>query len=262
MENLLSLQAKKGREKITMLTVYSASIAALFNNTPIDTLLVGDSLGTVFQGKSDTVSVTLAEMIYHAAIVRRGAPDKFIIVDLPFMAYQVNAEKSLLNAGQIMKKTGANAVKLEGAGETVLESIRKITAAGIPVCGHLGFTPQSVNSLSGYKVQGRNVADAAKLKNEAKLVEQAGAFMLVLEMIPAKLAAEITAELQIPVIGIGAGAACDGQVLVCDDMLGIYPKAPKFVKKYARLGEQITQAVNNYIAEVKAGEFPGQEHSF
>ena len=262
METIASLQARKGQEKITMLTVYSASVAAVFNRTAVDTLLVGDSLGTVFQGKSDTLSVTLAEMIYHGSVVRRGAPDKFIIVDLPFMSYQVNAEKTLLNAGALMKRTGINAVKLEGAGEVILESVRKMTAAGIPAVGHLGFTPQSVNSLSGYKVQGKNGSDAVKIKADAKLLEQAGAFMLVLEMIPAKLAKEITAELKIPVIGIGAGADCDGQVLVCDDMLGIYPKAPKFVKRYAELDSQITKAVNNYITEVKSGEFPTAEYSF
>jgi len=262
MESVAKLQAKKGREKITMLTVYSAGYAALLNQTGIDTLLVGDSLGTVFQGKADTIAVTLEEMIYHGSAVRRGAPDKFIIIDLPFMSYQVAPLESLRNAGELLKRAGANAVKLEGAGEVVLESVRKMTAAGIPAVGHLGFTPQSVHSLSGYKVQGKDNASAVKIKADAKLLEQAGIFMLVLEMIPAQLAGEITAELKIPTIGIGAGADCDGQVLVLDDLLGLYPKAPKFVKKYAALDKQITGAVNNYLTEVLSGKFPGPEHSF
>ncbi|MDR1323712.1 MAG: 3-methyl-2-oxobutanoate hydroxymethyltransferase [Candidatus Margulisbacteria bacterium] len=262
METLAKLQAKKHQEKITMLTVYSAALAAVFNNTAVEMLLVGDSLGTVFQGKENTLSVTLAEMIYHGQAVRRGAPDKFMAVDLPFMSYQVNPEKSLLNAGKIMQKTGANAVKLEGASGVILESIRKITAAGIPVIGHLGFTPQSVNSLSGYRVQGKDRAAAQKLKTDARLLEKAGAFMLVLEMVPAKLAREITRALKIPTIGIGAGAGCDGQVLVCDDMLGLYPKAPRFAKRYADLDQTVTQAVEKYIAEIKQGKFPDTAHSF
>lgn len=262
METVAKLQAKKGREKITMLTAYSAAQAALLNSTAIDTLLVGDSLGTVFQGKTDTISVTLEEMIYHGSVVRRGAPDKFIIVDLPFMSYQIDTTESLRNAGEIMKRTGANAVKLESASEVVLGSIRRMTAAGIPVVGHLGFTPQSVNNLSGYKVQGKDDTSAAKIKTDAQALEQAGVFMLVLEMTTAQLAQEITAELKIPTIGIGAGADCDGQVLVIDDMLGIYPRAPKFVKRYAELDSQITKAVNNYITEVKSGKFPTAEYSF
>ncbi|GBR77632.1 3-methyl-2-oxobutanoate hydroxymethyltransferase [Candidatus Termititenax dinenymphae] len=262
METVAKLLARKNKEKITMLTVYSASIATVLNNTDIDMLLIGDSLGTVFQGKKDTISVTLEEMIYHGSVVRRGAPDKFLVVDLPFMSYQVNAEESLINAGQIMKQTGANAVKLEGASAVVLESIRKMTAAGIPVVAHLGFTPQSVNGLSGYKVQGKDDPSAEKIKSEAKLVETAGAFMVTLEMVPAKLAKEITQELSIPTIGIGAGADCDGQVLVIDDMLGLYPGAPKFVKRYADLDKQVAQAAANYIKEVKAQQFPDAAHSF
>lgn len=245
-----------------MLTVYSAALAAVFNKTAVEILLVGDSLGTVFQGRENTLSVTLDEMIYHAQAVRRGAPDKFIAVDLPFMSSQVSAEKTLLNAGQIIKQTGANAVKLEGADKVTLESVRRLTAAGIPVIGHLGFTPQSVHILSGYKVQGRDAAAAKKLKTDAKLLEKAGAFMLVLEMAPAKLAGAITRALKIPTIGIGAGAGCDGQVLVCDDMLGLYPGAPRFVKRYAELDQTITQAVEKYIAEVKRGKFPDTAHSF
>ncbi|MDR1997551.1 MAG: 3-methyl-2-oxobutanoate hydroxymethyltransferase [Candidatus Margulisbacteria bacterium] len=263
METVAKLLARKqAGEKITMLTCYSASMAMALNATAIDTLLVGDSLATVFQGKPDTLSVTLSEMIYHGAIVRRGAPDKFIVVDLPFMSYQINPEKSLTNAGKIMKQTGANAVKLEGASEVVLESIRRITTAGIPVVGHLGFTPQGVHSLSGYRVQGKDQTSAEKLKTEAALVEQAGAFAVVLEMIPAQLAKTLTASLTIPTIGIGAGPDCDGQVLVLDDMLGLYPHAPKFVKRFAELDRQIQQAAANYIAGVKQGTFPDAEHSF
>jgi 3-methyl-2-oxobutanoate hydroxymethyltransferase len=262
METLAKLQAKKNREKITMLTVYSAALAAVLNNTALDVLLVGDSLGTVFQGRTNTLSVTLDEMIYHAQAVRRGAPAKFLAVDLPFMSSQVSVEKTLLNAGQIIKQTGANAVKLEGADQVTLESVRRMTAAGIPVIGHLGFTPQSVHALSGYKVQGRDMAAAKKLKASARLLEKAGAFMLVLEMVPAKLARAITRALQIPTIGIGAGAGCDGQVLVCDDMLGLYPQAPRFVKRYADLDQIAAQAVERYIAEVRQGRFPDAAHSF
>ncbi|MDR1453636.1 MAG: 3-methyl-2-oxobutanoate hydroxymethyltransferase [Candidatus Margulisbacteria bacterium] len=262
METLAKLQAKKNKEKITMLTVYSAALAAVFNNTAIEMLLVGDSLGTVFQGQENTLSVTLDEMLYHAQAVRRGAPDKFLAVDLPFLSSQVNAEQTLLNAGQIIKQTGANAVKLEGADPVTLESVRRMTAAGIPAIGHLGFTPQSVHALSGYKVQGRDAAAAKKLKADAKLLEKAGAFMLVLEMTPAKLSGEITRALKIPTIGIGAGADCDGQVLVCDDMLGLYPRPPRFVKRYADFAQTTAQAVEKYIAEVKQGKFPDAAHSF
>ena len=262
METIAKLQAKKNREKITMLTVYSAALAAVFNKTALDVLLVGDSVGTVFQGQRDTLPVTLDEMIYHGAIVRRGAPDKFIVVDMPFMSSQVSAEATLVNAGQIMKRTGANAVKLEGADPVTLGSVRRMVSAGIPVVGHLGFTPQSVHGLGGYRVQGRDKITAQKILRDAKNLEKAGVFMLVLEMLPARLAKTLTKALKIPTIGIGAGADCDGQVLVCDDMLGLYPKAPKFVKRYANLAQTINNAVEKYIVEVKEKTFPDSAHSF
>ena len=256
------IQAKKNQEKITMLTAYSASMARLVAQAGVDMLLVGDSLGMVFQGKQNTLAVTVDEMIYHARAVRAGASDTFVIVDMPFMSFQVSAEHTLVNAGRIMKETDANAVKLEGSSIVVCDSIRHITAAGIPVVGHLGFTPQSVNQLSGYKVQGKTDAAADRLLQEALQVQAAGAFALVLEMVPAAVAQQITQALQIPVISCGAGVACDGQVLVIDDVLGLYPRKPKFAKQYATLATSIAAAVGQYLTEVKAGTFPGPEHSF
>lgn len=256
------IQAKKGTEKITMLTAYAAATARLLAQAGLDIVLVGDSLGQVFQGKQNTLSVTLEDMIYHGKAVRAGAPDVFIAVDMPFMSFQVSAEQTLVNAGCIMKETGANAVKLEGASDTVCESIRRITEAGIPVVGHLGFTPQAVNQLSGYKVQGKTDAAAERLLADAERVQSAGAFAVVLEMVPAAVAAKITQALRIPVISCGAGPHCDGQVLVIDDVLGMYPRSPKFAKQYAAVGEMITAAVSAYIRDVKSGTFPGPEQSF
>lgn len=256
------LKKMKGTEKISMLTAYSFAHGQILAEAGTDLVLVGDSLGMVFQGQDNTLGVTLEEMIYHSKAVRRGCPDSFLIVDLPFMSYQVNPEQTLINAGRIMKETNANAVKLEGATEVVLESIKKITMAGIPAMGHLGFTPQSVNALSGYKIQGRQPPEAAKISAEAKKLEQAGIFSLVLEMVPAELAKKITGELAIPVISCGAGPSCDGQVLVIDDILGIYSKLPKFAKKYRDLHQEILAAAKEYTMEVKAGTFPDLIHSF
>lgn len=262
MLSLDKLKAKKGVEKITMLTAYSASMARMLAQADIDMLLVGDSLGMVFQGKQNTLAVTLEEMIYHGKAVRAGAPDTFLVIDLPFMSFQVSPEQTLINAGRVLKETDANAVKLEGASPTVCEAIQRITDAGIPVVAHLGFTPQAVNQLSGYKVQGKTDAAADRLLAEAERVQSAGAFALVLEMVPAAVAQMITKALTIPVISCGAGPQCDGQVLVIDDILGLYPRRPKFAKQYADLGLAITAAVKQYVQDVKLGKFPGPEHSF
>lgn len=262
MLSLEKIKAKKATEKITMLTAYSSSTARLLAQAGLDIILVGDSLGMVFQGKPNTLSVTLDEMIYHSKAVRTGAPDTFMVVDLPFMTYQVSPEQTLVNAGRVMKETNANAVKLEGATDIICESIRRITDAGIPVMGHLGFTPQAVNQLSGYKVQGKTESDAERILAEAKRIQNAGAFAIVLEMMPAAVAKKITQELTVPIISCGAGPDCDGQVLVIDDVLGLYPRRPKFAKTYASVGEAITAAAAQYVQEVKAGTFPGPEHSF
>ncbi len=256
------IQKMKGQEKIVMLTAYSCPQARILAETGVDIILVGDSLGMVFQGCENTLGVTVDEMIYHAKAVRRGAPESLIVVDLPFMSYQVNPEQTLVNAGRIMKEANANAVKLEGSSQVVLDSIRKIIPAGIPVMGHLGFTPQSVNQLSGYKVQGKTTDSAEQILKEAKLLAEAGVFALVLEMVPSGLAKKITKELAIPVISCGAGPDCDGQVLVIDDILGLYPQTPRFAKKYSDIGLAISEAVQKYSQEVKAGSFPGTEHSF
>lgn len=259
---LTALKAMRGKgEKIAVLTCYDASFAALLEAQGIDVLLVGDSLGMVLQGHETTLPVTLGDMVYHTACVARGAKQAFIISDMPFGTFQVSPEKTFEHAAQLMA-AGAQMVKLEG-GASMVETVRFLTGRGIPVCGHIGLTPQSVHQLGGYRVQGKESAAAQKLLEDAVVLEQAGAGMLVLEAVPALLAAEITAQLTIPTIGIGAGAACSGQVLVLHDMLDIYPgKKARFVKNYMQGATSIAAAVANYIAEVKAGSFPAQEHSF
>lgn len=256
------LQKMKAQEKIVMLTAYSYAHGVSLAEAQTDVILVGDSLGMVFQGRENTLAVTIDEMIYHAKAVRRGAPQSFMVVDMPFMSFQVSAEQTLINAGRIMKEANPNALKLEGASEVVLESIKKITAAGIPVMGHLGFTPQAVNALSGYKVQGKLPPEAEKIIAEAKMVEAAGAFALVLEMIPAVLAQKITDELKIPTISCGAGPHCDGQVLVIDDILNLSLRAPRFAKQFKDVRAEISAAVKDYAQEVKSGNFPDLAHSF
>jgi 3-methyl-2-oxobutanoate hydroxymethyltransferase len=261
MKTVATLQQQKGKTKITMLTAYSASTARILAEAGIDTILVGDSLGNVFQGKENTLSVTVEEMTYHTKAVRRGAPDTFLIVDMPFMAYP-NAEIGFLNAGKIIKETNANAVKLEGASPDILAAVRKIVAAGIPVMGHLGFTPQSINTCSGYKVQGKEPQSAERILSEAKALVAAGVFAIVLEMVPATLGKTITESIPVPTISCGAGPHCDGQVLVVDDILGMYPKSPKFAKQYRNLGTETKAAVSEYIAEVTNGTFPAKENCF
>lgn len=253
-------------EKIAVLTCYSASFASMLEESGVEILLVGDSLGMVCQGHDTTLPVTLDDMIYHTSCVARGAQRAFILSDMPFGTFQVSPAKTFENAARLLA-AGAQMVKIEG-GEIMAETISFLTQRGIPVCAHVGLTPQSVHQLGGYKVQGKNSADAQRILQDVATVAEAGASMLVLEAIPALLAAEITANVTIPTIGIGAGAACSGQVLVLDDMLGVYPsekylgKKARFVKNYMQGASSIADAIARYVAEVKAGTFPDKEHSF
>ncbi|WP_278548937.1 3-methyl-2-oxobutanoate hydroxymethyltransferase [Cloacibacillus evryensis] len=257
----LKEQKQKG-DKITMLTAYDYSTAKIMDEAGIECLLVGDSLGMVILGYDSTIPVTMADMLHHTKAVARGAKNALVVADMPFMSYQVSAEDAVRNAGRLMQEGGAQAVKLEG-GREVCGQISAITRASIPVMAHLGLTPQSVNALGGYKVQAREAEAAHGLLLDALAVEEAGAFALVLECIPAKLAEWISRRLSIPTIGIGAGAGCDGQVLVYQDMLALYSDmCPKFVRRFADAGEVMRQGFRGYIDEVKAGSFPTEEHSF
>jgi 3-methyl-2-oxobutanoate hydroxymethyltransferase len=248
-------------DRITMLTCYDASFAALLDAAGVDTLLIGDSLGMVLQGHDSTLPVTLRDVAYHTACVARGAKRAFIIADMPFGTFQVSPGQAFANAVQLMA-AGAQMVKLEG-GEPMAETIAFLTARGIPVCGHLGLTPQSVHQFGGYRVQGKTESQAQRLIAEAKMLEDAGAGMLVLELIPAALAREVTAQLRMPTIGIGAGVDCSGQVLVLHDMLDVFPgKKAKFVKNFLRGAGSIQGAIEAYVREVKAKTYPGPEHSF
>lgn len=256
----LQKMAQEG-SKIAMLTCYDASFAAVLEEAGVDSLLIGDSLGNVLQGHESTLPVTLRDIIYHTECVARGSKRAFIVGDMPFGTFQVSPEETLRNAAGIMA-AGAHMVKIEG-GRPMLDTIEFLTDRGIPVCGHLGLTPQSVHQIGGYKVQGRGDTGGQRLLREAKQLEQAGAGMLVLEAIPAPLAHEVTAAITIPTIGIGAGVDCSGQVLVLHDMLDIYPgRKAKFVKNYMRPAGSIQGAVELYVKEVKSKSFPGPEHSF
>jgi 3-methyl-2-oxobutanoate hydroxymethyltransferase len=259
---LTYLQALRDKgEKLAVLTCYDASFAALLEANGVDVLLVGDSLGMVLQGHETTLPVTLDDMVYHTACVARGSKQAFIIADMPFGTFQVSPQEAFTHAEKLMV-AGAQMVKLEG-GAAMEDTIAFLTQRGIPVCAHIGLTPQSVHQFGGYRVQGKSEQDAQRLLNDAAVVAQAGAGMLVLETIPALLAAEITAQLDIPTIGIGAGAECSGQVLVLHDMLDVYPgKKARFVKNYMQGAQSIAEAVAHYVAEVKSGAFPGAEHSF
>jgi 3-methyl-2-oxobutanoate hydroxymethyltransferase len=249
----------KGR-KISVLTSYDASMTRLIEEAGVEVLLVGDSLGNVVQGRESTLPVTLDEMIYHTSNVARVRQRALLVADMPFMSYRT-PELALESAGRLMKEGGAHMVKLEG-GAVQLEVIRRITDQGIPVCGHLGLTPQSVHKLGGYRVQGREADRAEAILKDALALQAAGVDLLVVECTPAGLAAEITAALEVPVIGIGAGASCDGQVLVVYDMLGMNPNPPRFVKDFLASGGSILQAFKDYVAEVREGRFPTQEQSF
>ncbi|MGB9886075.1 MAG: 3-methyl-2-oxobutanoate hydroxymethyltransferase [Moorellales bacterium] len=253
---------KQQGKKITMLTAYDYTQAQLVEEAGVDLILVGDSLGMTMLGLASTVPVTMEEMLHHTKAVVRGAPNTFVIADLPFLSYQVSREEAIRNAGRLIKEGGADAVKLEGGGPMVAVA-RAIVEAGIPVQGHLGLTPQTAAQLGGYKVQGREERQARQIIEDARALEEAGCFSLVLECVPMELAAEITRSLSIPVIGIGAGPHCDGQVLVFHDVLGLFRRfVPKFVKQYAQLREPIVEAFRTYVREVQEGVFPDEEHSF
>ena len=255
-------QAKENGEKLTMLTAYDYSTAKLIDEAGVNSILVGDSLGNVILGYEDTISVTMEDMIHHGAAVARGAKNALVVIDMPFMSYQTSVYDALVNAGRLMKEGRVDAVKLEG-GVEVCPQIKAIVDAGIPVCAHIGLTPQSINAFGGFKVQGKSEAAAKKLLEDAKAVEEAGAFAVVIEGVPAKIAALITEQLHIPTIGIGAGKDCDGQVLVYQDMLGMFSDfTPKFVKRYANIGEVMKEAFQNYIKEVQDGVFPAEENTY
>lgn len=259
------LRAMKQRgEQITMLTAYDATFARLLDRSGIDLLLVGDSLGMVIQGHESTLPVTLDEMIYHCRAVVRGRGDgcSHVVGDLPFMSYQINSDEALRSAGRLLKEGAVESVKLEG-GARVAESVTRMVAAGIPVMGHLGLTPQSVHQLGGWKVQGKSDEDADRIVDDAICLEQAGAYAVVLETVPAHVARRVTETLSIPTIGIGAGPECDGQVLVIYDLLGLSPEFnPKFLKKYASLGMDVMRACKTFSAEVKEGAFPAAENCY
>ena len=255
------LKMKPAGRRITVLTAYDFPFARLIDGEGVDIILVGDSAGVVVAGHDTTLPVTMDEMIYHTKAVRRADPKALVVADMPFMSYQCGIEDACRNSGRMIKEGGAEAVKVEG-GSNMAHVIRAISSIDIPVMAHIGLTPQSVHRMGGYKVQGRN-DHAERIMNDAFAVQQAGAFAVVLEGIPAKLAADITTELTIPTIGIGAGPSCDGQVLVIHDILGLCEKySPKFVKRYADLAPLISAAVKQYVDEVRGGEFPTEEHSF
>ncbi|MBN1035474.1 UNVERIFIED_ORG: 3-methyl-2-oxobutanoate hydroxymethyltransferase [Clostridium botulinum] len=253
---------KNKGKKISMLTAYDYSMAKIIDESGINGILIGDSLGMVIKGEEDTLSVTVDEIIYHTKSVKKGAKNALIVSDMPFLSYHTSVEEAVKNAGKMIKEGGANAVKLEG-GASVIKQIKAIVDAQIPVMGHLGLTPQSVNAFGGFKIQGKSEEAAKRLIEDAKLIEEAGAFAIVLECVPKKVAEIITKEISIPTIGIGAGNECDGQILVYQDMLGMFDDfIPKFVKQYANLGAQMREAIQIYIGEVGEGSFPQDKHSF
>ncbi len=255
-------KAKQEKRPISMVTCYEYQFARIIRETEIDSILVGDSMGNAVQGHPTTIPVTLEQIIYHTEIVRRGAPDLFIVADLPFMSYHVSLEDTMRNCGRLMKETGANAVKLEG-GRDFVKTVGSLVKASIPVMGHLGLTPQSVHKLGGYSIQGREEEKRKIMLEDAKMLQEAGAFALVLEMVPESLATEISSMLEIPTIGIGAGRHCDGQVLVITDLLGLDDSFnPKFLKKYANLHRTVKKALKTYHEEVTSGAFPAEENVF
>ena len=259
---IVTFREAKGQEKLVMLTAYDYSTARVMDMAGVDALLVGDSLGMVMLGYPDTLSVTVDDMVRHCAAVARGAQKALVVCDMPFMSYHVSVEDTVRNAGRLMTEGRAQAVKLEGGAEFAAE-VRALTRASIPVMGHLGLTPQSVNAFGGFKVQGKSMAAAQKLLDDARALQEAGAFALVLECVPAALAERVTQALSIPVIGIGAGAGCDGQVLVWQDMTGMtLSHLPRFVKRFGEVGASLRSAVEAYAREVRAGAFPGEDHGY
>ncbi|HET6763448.1 MAG TPA: 3-methyl-2-oxobutanoate hydroxymethyltransferase [Longimicrobiaceae bacterium] len=255
-------EMKRRGEKIAALTAYDYLFARLVDRAGVDVILVGDSLGQVVLGLDSTVPVTLDDMIHHARAVRRGVERALLVVDMPFLTYQVSVQDALRNAGRVLQETGAQAVKVEGGSPEMAETVRTLVRAGIPVMGHLGFTPQSVH-VTGVRVQGRDEDGPRRLMEESRRLEEAGAFAVVLELVPGAIATEVSAALQIPTIGIGAGADCDGQVLVLQDMLGLNPGfEPKFLRRFAEVGELAAKGVGDYVQAVKASEYPAPEHTF
>ena len=259
---VVTFRESKGQEKLVMLTAYDYSTARVMDMAGVDALLVGDSLGMVMLGYPDTLSVTVDDMVRHCAAVARGAQKALVVCDMPFMSYHVSVEDTVRNAGRLMTEGRAQAVKLEGGAEFAAE-VRALTRASIPDMGHLGLTPQSVNAFGGFKVQGKSMAAAQKLLDDARALQEAGAFALVLECVPAPLAERVTQALSIPVIGIGAGAGCDGQVLVWQDMTGMtLSHLPRFVKRFGEVGASLRSAVEAYAREVRAGAFPTEDHGY
>lgn len=255
-------QQKNKGQKITMLTAYDYSTAKIMDGAGINGILVGDSLGMVMLGYENTLAVTMEDMLHHTKAVTKGAKNALVVADMPFMSYQTSIYDAVSNAGRLMKEGNCHAVKLEG-GAAVCPQIKAIVAASIPVMAHIGLTPQSVNAFGGFKVQGKSEAAAKRILEEAKQVEEAGAFAVVLECVPAKLAQLITKSINIPTIGIGAGAGCDGQILVYQDMLGMFGDfRPKFVKQFAKVGEEMEKGIKAYIEETQNGTFPSEEHTF
>ncbi len=255
-------QAKENKEKLTMITAYDYSTAKIFDEEGVNSILIGDSLGMVMLGYEDTLKVTMEDMIHHTAAVSRGAKNALIVGDMPFMSYSTGMRDAVINAGRLMSEGGADCVKLEG-GTEVCDVIRAIVTAKIPVCAHIGLTPQAVNALGGFKVQGKDIESANRLIKDALAVQEAGAFAVVIECVPAALSKKISEMLDIPTIGIGAGSGCDGQVLVYQDMLGMYSDfKPKFVKRFADVGSEMRKGVQDYIGAVKDGSFPAEEHCF
>jgi 3-methyl-2-oxobutanoate hydroxymethyltransferase len=255
--------AKARGTPLVMCTAYDALFARLVDEAGVDAILVGDSLGNVVAGHETTVPVTLDQMVYHGAAVRRGASRALVVVDMPFLTYQVSTERALLNCGRVMQEALCDAVKLEGGSPEIASTVRALGRAGIPVMGHLGFTPQSVHVLGGFRVQGRDDAAAAQLVDDARRLEDAGAFAVVLELVPAEVAARVTEAVSVPTIGIGAGARCDGQVLVLHDLLGLTDAfAPKFLRRYAGLAGEVRDAVGRFAEEVRGRAYPAPEHEF
>lgn len=257
------LDMKQRGEKIVALTAYDVLFARLVEEAHVDLILIGDSLGQVVLGYPSTIPVTLDEMIHHGKAVRRGAPESFLVLDMPFLSYQISPEEALRNAGRVMKETGVQAVKLEGGSPATCRTAEALVQAGIPVMGHLGLTPQSVHALGGYRVQGREEAAAERLRHQARALEDAGCFSMVLELMPADLGGEISRSLTVPTIGIGAGPQCDGQVLVIHDALGLNAGfRPRFLKRFGDLDAEVRKALDAYVTEVRDGSYPGPEHSF
>jgi 3-methyl-2-oxobutanoate hydroxymethyltransferase len=256
------LAAKKERRKIVAVTAYDALFGRLVDEAGVDVVLVGDSLNQVIAGQSSTLSATLDQMIYHGCMTRRGVAHALLVVDMPFLSYQVSVEDALRNCGRVMKETGAQGVKIEG-GTAMAPTVRALVDIGIPVMGHIGLTPQSVHALGGYRVQGKDEEAQKRLEADARALEESGCFAVVLELVPAPLAARISKSLTIPTIGIGAGIDCDGQVLVLPDLLGLNDRfAPKFLKRYAELAAEVRRAVGAFAGEVRQGTFPDAGHSF